>query len=97
MANTKSACKRINTSERNKIRNKAYKSSIKTLIKKALVSINSLNDTNIDLVKDLISRSYSKIDKAVQKKILHPNNGDSKKSFLIRKFKLQAKYLTITT
>ena len=76
MANTKSACKRIEVSERNRLRNKAYKSTVKTLIKKTLVSISTLNSTNIKSVTDLISLSYSKIDKAVQKGILHSNNGN---------------------
>jgi small subunit ribosomal protein S20 len=87
MANTKSACKRIEVSERNRLRNKAYKSTVKTLIKKTLVSISTLNSTNIKSVTDLISLSYSKIDKAVQKGILHSNNGNSKKSSLNRAFK----------
>ena len=87
MANTQSACKRIEVSERNRIRNKAYKSTVKTLIKKTLVSISTLNSTNIKSVTDLISLSYSKIDKAVQKGILHSNNGNSKKSSLNRAFK----------
>ena len=34
MANTKSAYKRIEIAERNRLRNKAYKSTVKTLIKK---------------------------------------------------------------
>ena len=36
MANTKSAYKRIEIAERNRLRNKAYKSTVKTLIKKHL-------------------------------------------------------------
>nr|BDA99300.1 ribosomal protein S20 [Cryptomonas sp. NIES-3952] len=87
MANTKSAYKRIEIAERNRLRNKAYKSTVKTLLKKALVSINTLNTENLPSVKSLISLTYSKIDKAVQKGIIHSNNGDSKKSSLAKAFK----------
>lgn len=87
MANTKSAYKRIEIGERNRLRNKAYKSTVKTLIKKTLISINSLTSENVTSVKNLISLSYSKIDKAVQKGIIHSNNGNSKKSSLAKAFK----------
>ena len=67
MANTKSACKRIEIAERNRLRNKAYKSTVKTLLKKTLLSINNLTIENVISVKNLISLSHSKIDKAIQK------------------------------
>ena len=87
MANTKSAYKRIEIGERNRLRKKAYKSTVKTLIKKTLISINSLTNENLISVKNLMSLSYSKIDKAVQKGIIHSNNGNSKKSSLAKAFK----------
>ncbi len=87
MANTKSAYKRIEIGERNRLRNKAYKSTVKTLIKKTLISISSLTSGNLTSVKELISLSYSKIDKAVQKGVIHSNNGNSKKSSLAKAFK----------
>lgn len=87
MANTKSACKRIEVAERNRLRNKAYKSTVKTLLKKTLISITTLNQSNINSVRDLISLSYSKIDKAIQKGIIHSNNGNSKKASLYKAFK----------
>nr|BBK20299.1 ribosomal protein S20 [Cryptomonas curvata] len=87
MANTKSAYKRIEIAERNRLRNKAYKSTVKTLIKKTLISISSLNRDNVTSILDLMALSYSKIDKAVQKGVLHSNNGNSKKSSLAKAFK----------
>ena len=87
MANTKSASKRIEIGERNRLRNKAYKSTVKTLIKKTLVSINTLSKENLTSIKLLMSLTYSKIDKAVQKGVLHSNNGNSKKSSLSKAFK----------
>jgi small subunit ribosomal protein S20 len=87
MANTKSAYKRIEIGERNRLRNKAYKSTVKTLIKKTLISINTLSKENLTSIKLLMSLTYSKIDKAVQKGVLHSNNGNSKKSSLSKAFK----------
>ena len=87
MANTKSAYKRIEIAERNRMRNKAYKSTVKTLIKKTLISISSLHKDNLVSVLDLMSLSYSKIDKAIQKGIIHSNNGNSKKASLSKAFK----------
>jgi len=87
VANTKSAYKRIEIAERNRLRNKAYKSTVKTLIKKALISINTLTKDNLPTVKSLISLTYSKIDKAIQKGVIHSNNGNSKKSSLAKAFK----------
>ena len=70
MANTKSAYKRIEIAERNRLRNKAYKSTVKTLIKKTLISISTLNKDNLASILDLMALSYSKIDKAVQKGVI---------------------------
>lgn len=82
MANNPSAKKRIKTSERNRLRNKAYKSSIKTIYKKCILALEDYNSTNDTKINDLISLAYSKIDKAVQKGIIHINNGSAKKSTL---------------
>lgn len=87
MANTKSSYKRIGIAERNRVRNKAYKSTVKTLIKKTLIAIDNSTSDNISLTTDLLSLTFSKIDKAVQKGVLHSNNGDSKKSTLAKAFK----------
>lgn len=86
MVNTKSAYKRIQIAERNRIRNKAHKATIKTFIKKTLAILKILNSQNVTTAKNLLGISCSKIDKAVQKGILHPNNGNSKKSSLHKHF-----------
>jgi small subunit ribosomal protein S20 len=70
------------------MRNKSYKSSVKTLLKKTLTSLTNTNKENTGAIKNLISLTYSRIDKAVQKGIIHPNNGNSKKSKIARHFKL---------
>ena len=84
MANTKSAKKRILVAERNRQSNRTYKSTVKTLIKKTIISCeNYKKDPNADnekLVKESLNLAYSLIDKAVKKNVLHKNNGANKKS-----------------
>ena len=82
MANNPSSKKRIKTNERNRLRNKAYKSAIKTIYKKCLLSLENYETANQAKIQNLISLAYSKIDKAVQKKVIHINTGAAKKSRL---------------
>ena len=84
MANNKSAKKRIQISERNRLINKSYKSTVRTLTKKTLENCEkykkdpSVNNKN--LVQTSLNKSFSLIDKAVKKNVLHKNNGANKKS-----------------
>lgn len=87
MANTKSAYKRIQIAERNRLRNKAYKSTVKTMLKKTFAAIHNLESGNMNLVNTIISLTCSKIDKAVQKGILHANTGNSKKALISKYLK----------
>ncbi len=91
MANTKSALKRANIAERNRLRNKAYKSAVKTLMKKYFTAVETYAakpDEELKLeVLDRMSEAYSKIDKAVKRGVLHPNNGARKKSKLAQRLK----------
>ncbi len=84
MANNKSAKKRIQIAERNRLINKSYKSTVKTLTKKTLLSCEKYkknpNDDNKNLVIDSLNKAFSLIDKAVKKNVLHKNNGANKKS-----------------
>ena len=84
MANNKSAKKRIQIAERNRLSNKSYKSTVKTLTKKTLENCEKYkkepNDDNKDLVITSLKKAYSLIDKAVKKNVLHKNNGANKKS-----------------
>ena len=84
MANNKSAKKRILIAERNRQSNRTYKSTVKTFIKKTIISCeNYKKDPNVDnenLVKEALNQSFSIIDKAVKKNVLHKNNGANKKS-----------------
>jgi len=84
VANNKSAKKRIQIAERNRLFNKSYKSTVRTLTKKTLENCEKYkkdpNDDNKSLVITSLNNAYSLIDKAVKKNVLHKNNGANKKS-----------------
>ena len=84
MANNKSAKKRIQIAERNRLINKSYKSTVKTLTKKTLENCEKYkkepNEDNKNLVKASLNMAFSLIDKAVKKNVIHKNNGAHKKS-----------------
>ena len=86
MANNKSAKKRIQVAERNRLVNRSYKSTVRTLMKKTLANCEKYkqepNADNKDLVQFSVNETYSLIDKAVKKNVLHKNNGANKKSKL---------------
>ena len=89
MANIKSAKKRVLVAKRNEERNVAFKSSIKTAVKKALALANGEDK---EALNKALSKVYQLCDKAVSKGILHKNTAARKKSRLTLAInKLQAK------
>ena len=78
MPNIKSAKKRVRVSRTRNERNKAYKSSLRTLIKNALSAQESEKDS-------AVRAAVQKIDQAVSKGIMHKNTAARKKSALVRK------------
>lgn len=82
-----SAIKRVRIARRNRLHNKYYKSSIKTLIKKTLQNFNEIKVKDSKQVNVLVAQAYSKIDKAVKKGILAKNNAARKKSKLFKQLK----------
>ena len=89
MANIKSAIKRVLVAKRNEERNVAFKSSIKTAVKKALALANAEDKEALNAA---LSKVYQLCDKAVSKGILHKNTAARKKSRLtIAINKLQTK------
>ena len=84
VANNKSAKKRIQIAERNRLINKSYKSTVRTLTKKTIENCEKYkkepNEDNKNLVIKSLNRAFSLIDKAVKKNVLHKNNGANKKS-----------------
>lgn len=81
-----SAIKKLQVSSRNRLRNKIYKSSVKTIIKKTLSSINNINFDDEKISQNL-SQAYSQIDKAVKKGVIPKNQGSRKKSRLLKEYK----------
>ncbi|MFW6357803.1 MAG: 30S ribosomal protein S20 [Chroococcales cyanobacterium] len=94
MANIKSSIKRIQINERNRVRNKSYKSAVRTLMKNTLNAVDAYaanpSPEGMEAVQQSMSAAYSKIDKAVKQRILHANNGARKKSRLARALKKAA-------
>ena len=84
MANNKSAKKRIEIAERNRLINKSYKSTVRTLTKKTKENCEKYkkepNDDNKNLVQNSLNKTFSLIDKAVKKNVFHKNNGANKKT-----------------
>ena len=67
MANSKSAKKRILVAERNRVRNQAVKTRVKTMAKKVLSTIEV---KDVEAAKAALSVAYKEFDKAVSKGIL---------------------------
>lgn len=80
MANIKSAKKRVLIAEANRQRNVAFKTSIKTAVKKALELAAGEDKEALNLA---VSKVYQLCDKAVVKGILHKNTAARKKSRLV--------------
>ncbi len=91
MANTKSASKRILINKRNRLQNRFYKSSVKTLTKLFLnqLEVYKISKTNEDKIKAqiLLNSVYSLIDKGCKKNVFHKNTAARKKSKLTLKLK----------
>lgn len=88
MANIKSAKKRVLIAEKNRLRNVAFKSSIKTAVKSAL-ALSSGEDK--EALAKAVSKVYQLCDKAVVKGILHKNTAARKKSRLVKALNKLAK------
>ncbi|MEM9806525.1 MAG: 30S ribosomal protein S20 [Cyanobacteria bacterium P01_D01_bin.56] len=86
MANIKSAMKRIQITERNRLRNKSYKSAVKTLTKTYYAALSEYasdpSEGNKKVVDSSMSAAFSKIDKAVKRGSIHKNAAARRKSKL---------------
>lgn len=81
MPNIKSAKKRVAISKANYEHNKAYRSALKTAVKKADVAI----ETKSADANEAVKAAVIKIDQATVKGIIHKNNAARKKSALMTK------------
>jgi small subunit ribosomal protein S20 len=86
MANSKSAEKRIGINERNRLQNRFYKSSVRTLLKKFFKDLevykSSQNLEDKEKVQKILSLVYSLIDKGTKKNVFHKNAAARKKAKL---------------
>ena len=91
MANSKSAEKRVEINEPNRLRNRFYKSSVRTLIKGFFKNLEvyktSKNPEDKEKLQKILSSVYSLIDKGTKKNIFHKNAAARKKAKLASYFK----------
>ena len=86
MPNIKSAKKRVLVSKANNERNQAYRSALRTAIKKADAAI----DAKAADASEAVKVAVKKIDQAAVKGIIHKNNAARKKSQLVTKLNANA-------
>lgn len=84
MANNPSALKRQKQSEKRRLRNKSYKSSINTSIKKVFAN---LEEKNADGAKASLAAAVARLDSAVTKGVLHRRTASRRISRLTRQYK----------
>lgn len=82
MPNIKSAKKRVLVSERNRLRNKTWKSAVRTVRNNVADAVKSTSEKD---AKVALSHAYEVIDKAVAKGVLHKNAAARRKSRLASK------------
>ncbi len=82
MPNIKSAIKKVKVAERNRLRNRVWKSRIRTE-KNNLAE--ALKTANVNEVDQNLSNLYEVIDKAVSKGVVHKNTAARHKSRLAKK------------
>ena len=84
MANNTSSKKRIEVAERNRLRNRTYKSALRTLMKRCFTACSAYSQTPGEdaktAVQSTMNAAFSKIDKAVKVGVLHRNTGANQKS-----------------
>ena len=82
MAHSRSAKKRVLVAERNRERNQAVKSRVKTMTKKVLTTVDI---KDVEAAKAALSVAYKELDKAVSKGIMKKNTASRKKARLAAK------------
>lgn len=82
MAHSRSAKKRVLIAERNRERNQAVKSRVKTMVKKVLAAVEV---EEVEAANAALSVAYKELDKAVTKGIIKKNTASRKKARLAAK------------
>ena len=81
MANIKSQIKRNRQNIKRRSRNRVYRGSARTYVKKARLAIES---GDIEAARAATIQAASALDKAAQKGVLHKNNASRRKSRLMK-------------
>ncbi len=82
MANIKSQIKRVKTNAKRTERNRAYKSELRTWIRKFRQAADSGDQGKAE---DALKLASKKLDKAVSKGVIHANQAANKKSAMAKK------------
>jgi small subunit ribosomal protein S20 len=94
MANSKSAEKRIEITKRNRLRNRYYKNSVRTLTKTFFKDLEfykiSKNPEDKEKIKQILNSIYSLIDKGTKKNVFHKNTAARKKAKLSNYLKINS-------
>ena len=83
MANKKSAIKRIRQNEKRRVRNRVFRGSARTYVKKARLAIEA---GNVDDAREATRLAVKALDKAAEKGVLHRNNASRRKGRLMKQF-----------
>jgi small subunit ribosomal protein S20 len=83
VANIKSQIKRVKTNAKRTERNRAYKSELRTWIRKFREAADSGDTTK---ASDALALASKKLDKAVSKGVIHANQAANKKSAMAKRF-----------
>jgi small subunit ribosomal protein S20 len=81
VANTKSAIKRIRTSEKRRLRNRTVRSRLRSVLKTARTAVTAPGED----ARTAVLLAIRTLDKAVTKGVIHPNTAARKKSALARR------------
>jgi len=82
LANTKSAIKRIRSSEKRRLRNRRFRTQARTYIKRARAQIEA---GQLEEARKTVALAIRALDKAAEKGIIHKNNAARRKSRLMRR------------
>ncbi|HMH49293.1 MAG TPA: 30S ribosomal protein S20 [Candidatus Acidoferrum sp.] len=81
MANTKSAIKRIRTTEKRRLRNRTVRSHVRSALKTARTAVTTPGED----ARTAVLHAIRTLDKAVTKGVIHRNTAARKKSALARR------------
>lgn len=81
MANTKSAIKRIRTSEKRRLRNRTVRTRVRSVLKTARAAVTTTGED----ARAAVLQAIRTLDKAVTKGVIHRNTAARKKSALARR------------